>query len=117
MSTAPLIQPEPEPQPTAKAYDEAAFFEARERLRSDKRRSHFHWGGICIFWFSILVVISMSGVLVWHIITPDAWHFLNQEGRDKLQTILVAILGSSFATSAARRWIGDKPNPDPAADK
>lgn len=108
MSDFPVLFPEPEPEPTGAALDEAAFFASRERLRGDVRQSHLHLGGLIVFWSALIVLLSMIVVWAWHILTPDSWQFLNHEAKDKLQTILISILGSSFVSGAARRWIGDK---------
>jgi len=105
MADLPVIQPEPEPELTNNAQLEAARFAARDLQRGDSVRAHIHRGGLCVFWVSVFLLLSLLLVWTWHLVTPDSWHFLNAEGRDRLQTILVSILGSTFVSGAARRWI------------
>jgi hypothetical protein len=110
----PVLQPESEPEPTSAALDEAAFFASRERRRGDARLTHLHRGGLVVFWVSLFILLGLLSVWAWHILTPDSLHFLSAQGIEKLQTVLISVLGSSFVSGAARRWIGssdDKAQP------
>lgn len=107
MSATPSFNPEPEPQITNMANDEATKIAQRQLKRDDSKRTHLHYGGLAIFYVSMLILLSMLVVWAVDTLTPERFHFLSPQGQDKLQTILVSILGSSFASSAARRWIGD----------
>jgi hypothetical protein len=112
MGAAPVFQPEPEPRTTPQAQDEAAQFAARALQRGDTVQTHLHRGGLVVFWVALAILLSMLVVWAWHIITPDRYHFLNESASDRLQTILVSVLGSSFVSGAARRWINPKQDSD-----
>lgn len=109
MGTIPEFHPEPEPEPTPQAESEAASFAARELQRGDVRNAHLHVGSLVLFWTIVITAFVMLLIWSYHLVTPDTWHFLSQQGIDKLQTILFSFAGSSVATSLSKKWTVTKP--------
>lgn len=103
MQKVPLIQPPP-PNSDGLATKEAESYaqgtlEEDARHRDHKRReevkdlfkSVFIYGIILFFCISV----AIASCWVWHLLTPESWHFLTDAQVNKLQLILISgILGN-----------------------
>lgn len=68
---------------------------ANEHQRSETWKSHFAWAFIGAFWFFWSCFIIMSGILIYHWITPIKLHWLTDIQLDHLKTIIIAVFASS----------------------
>lgn len=59
-----------------------------EHERKEKFKKHLGVAAILIFWGAVASLLMMAAFWVYHLISPSAWHFLNQIQLDKIQTIL-----------------------------
>ena len=59
---------------------------------------HLHWIGICALWAGVVAVVVVSGVCLWHLVTPPAVHFLEADQLSLLNTIAVTSIVSVLAT-------------------
>ena len=50
---------------------------------------------------ALIGTVAISGVWLWHILTPQTAHFLNSDQRRELQNLLIAGIGSSLVTNFA----------------
>lgn len=103
-----VFQPDDPEKPGGLAESEALAFgggdnleqdrEKKEHGRHQKFRDHANIAAIILLW--LIMVSTLLGVLVFvlHMIFPPNWHWLSQEGLDKLQTLLGAALLSSAMT-------------------
>ena len=112
MSDNGIVVPEEETKPTEKAFKEATRI-ARGNLKRDEAvRTNIHYAGLAIFWFIVTIAILLGLVWAWHLGTPERLHFLTTEQRSDIETVLLAAIGSSFATQIARRWADPKKSSD-----
>lgn len=68
---------------------------ANEHQRSEKWKNHFNWAFIGAFWFLWGCFIIISGVLVYHWVTPEDCHWLSDARLDQLKTLVIAVFASS----------------------
>lgn len=116
-----LAQPEPSasssaafvPESSEAAPDELATAEAhqlatgtdlerdgktREHGRHQTFRDHVNRAMLALFWVIIACVGAGVAVFAFHLVAPDAWHWLKPAAVEKLQTLLAAALLSSALT-------------------
>lgn len=72
-------------------------FKRRERFKD-----HFEWS-LLIFLWGITALIAIT-TLIWtfHLIAPNSWCWLNKEGIERLQTILVSGFGGVLYTIVSK---------------
>jgi hypothetical protein len=97
-----------EPEPTAKANEEAGKIGSGEDLKADgevkehgrhqKFRDHVNIAALIIFWAIVVCVIFGLATFAWHFLTPESVHYLSERQLEKLQTLLGAALLSSALT-------------------
>jgi hypothetical protein len=109
MSTG-VVVPEQEPDPTPKANKEATAIASGNLKRGEAVKTHIHWAGLTILWSAVTMGLILAVAWVFHLVTPDKWHFLSIEQRTDIQTVLLSALGSSFATTMAKKWIDPNNN-------
>jgi hypothetical protein len=52
----------------------------------------------------MIVAMFIVGVIwLFHMVTPEKWHFLSDRQENDLKTILLTAIGSSFVTDRAQR--------------
>jgi hypothetical protein len=107
---APAGEPEslklivPETPPTVidlAAQQEAGEFAQKQLTRDDRLRGHVHWATVLMVWAFVGSMLAMGGAWLFHLITP--WTFLSPAQLDKLQTLLLASLGSSLVSEQAKK--------------
>jgi hypothetical protein len=106
-----IVKPEGEPEPTRRAETEAVQIADGTLKRDESVKTHIHLAGLLILWCVTIGGLILAFIWVWHLATPDKFHFLNVEQLKDIQTVLLSAIGSSFATQAGKRWF------NPAADK
>jgi hypothetical protein len=99
-----VIRPEITPETTALAQNEAIDIASGKLKRDENIRWHLHLGGIIAFWVGLVVGLLLVLVWAWHLAAPEGWQFLTIQQRFELQTIVLAVIGSSFVTTMAARW-------------
>jgi len=108
-----IVKPEGETQPTQSAATEAVRIADGTLRRVESVKAHIHWAGVTILWSVIIGVLLLAAIWLYHLATPDKIHFLTTAQVGNIQTILLSVVGSSFATQAGRSWLnpsGDKDN-------
>ena len=94
------------PQDDDLALSEAASIGRGDYRRDEQLRDHLHYGALVLLWFSIAVFVISSGIWMFHMLAPEAWHFLTSDQRHDLQGLLLAAVGSSLVTDYGRRILG-----------
>lgn len=108
-----VFTPDASKRADALAEEEAAKLGAGLDLEHDSRRqehnrhqtfrNQVNLATLILFWVIIACVGLGVAVFAWHLVTPEAWHWLSDAARDKLQTLLAAALLSSALTGYVNR--------------
>jgi len=99
------VRPEQEPEISLKAQKEAVGIADGTLIRDESVKNHIHLAGLVILWCVTAAGLILAFIWVWHLATPDKWHFLSVEQLKDIQTVLLSAVGSSFATQAGKRWL------------
>ena len=99
--------------PEGAGSDEVARLEAaaiaqaklNEHTRDDRMHGHLHNATVCVVWAFVIAFSIMGAVWLWHMVAPEKWAFLTATQFDKLNTSLLAALGSSVVTERARKLL------------
>jgi len=103
------LQIKPESPPTesdARAQKEAMAFANKDYERTEATKTHFHRGGLVVFWSVLVGMLAVAAVWLLHLLTPEKMHFLSEAQQGELQSIIITAVSSSAATSAYRKWVG-----------
>ncbi|AXE93949.1 hypothetical protein [Paraburkholderia terricola] len=76
----------------------------QEHRRHQTFRNHINKATIWLFWVIALSLLIGIVAYSWHMVTPDAWHFLSEKQLDKLQTVL----GSAVLSSALTGYVNKR---------
>jgi hypothetical protein len=102
------VRPEQEPELSEKAQREAVLIADRTLVRDESVKTHIHIAGLVVLWSVTMGCLSLAAIWVWHLASPDKWHFLSVEQLKDVQTVLLSAVGSSFATQAGKRWMNPR---------
>jgi hypothetical protein len=72
-----------------------------EHGRKEKIKDLLNQGALIILGFAILGVLIAGMVFVWHLLSPDNWHWLSSEELRELRSTLSTIILSSAVTGYA----------------
>jgi hypothetical protein len=100
-----LIWEEPPPQPDSAAQAESLAIASGRLKRDESRQAHLHVGGLVLFWFVVICFLATAAVLIFHLLAPAKWHFLDDAQLGHVQTLVVTALGSSFATNYGKKLL------------
>ncbi len=101
----PIIPPIPAlPQGDDKKNMEALLYEGQvnEHCRQEKFKKHKSWIALVLVWSVLIGIVFMSGVWLWHLITP--WSWLNHDQLNRLETILFSGVISSLISPFIKRY-------------
>lgn len=73
--------------------------------REQSMRDHVHRGALFLFWLAIGCGSLCAVVLTFHMITPEAWHFLPEYSLAGLKGALAGAVASSLFTDQARKML------------
>ena len=108
-SSPPRIRPETPPATLDPNAIAESHLMAQGRLSKHKReetvRTHIHWATLLVFWTFVMALFTISGVWLYHLVTPTRAHFLDADQLGTLETVLLTAVGSSFITNHSRRWL------------
>jgi hypothetical protein len=91
------------PQDDELALEEAATIERGDYKRDEQLRDHLHYCALALLWFGVIIFIVATSIWMWHMLTPESYHFLTKDQRSDLQSLLFAAVGSSLVTDYGRR--------------
>lgn len=75
----------------------------RDHVRFQKFRDHVNLASLILFWTVCASVFAGILTFSWHMLTPEAWYYLNSDQLEKLKTILGAAVLSSALTGYANK--------------
>ncbi len=76
----------------------------QEHRRHQQFRNHANWATLALFWIIVACIAMGVVAYVYHLLTPECWHWLSQDALDKLQTLLgAAILSSALTQYVSKR--------------
>ncbi|AJY65521.1 Uncharacterised protein [Burkholderia pseudomallei] len=76
----------------------------QEHKRHQTFRNHINVATIGLFWVICLGLLIGIATYAWHMVTPDALHYLTEKQLDKLQTVL----GSAVLSSALTGYVNKR---------
>lgn len=76
----------------------------QEHRRHQTFRNHINKATIGLFWVIALSLLVGIVAYSWHMVSPEAWHFLTDKQLDKLQTVL----GSAVLSSALTGYVNKR---------
>lgn len=82
---------------------ESRGFEGKDLQRADELRGHMHQITVGCVWAGAVALAGMAGCLVWHLVLPERWGFLSAAQISKIETILIAAMGSKFVSDRAKK--------------
>lgn len=77
----------------AESFENANLEEVARRnahQRKEHFKAHFAKAALIVFWIIVVSFLTIALIWVYHLITPEEWHFLTTLQIDKLQTILMS---------------------------
>lgn len=77
--------------------------EESKHKRDLSTRSQLHAVSMVALWVAAIVLLGSVIVWGWHLLTP--WAFLTPEQLNSIQTVLFSVVGSSFFTVFAKKWL------------
>jgi hypothetical protein len=111
-----IVVPAPKAEPTkvdnlaaereAQGYENARLDQEARRKdhgREQSLRDHVHLGTIGLFWTFVLCTGAAAVVFAFHMLTPDAWHFLSPELFAALKGAVAGGLASGLFTEYSRK--------------
>jgi hypothetical protein len=101
----PIGEAPPLPPADNKANAEAADFATGKLKRSDTRDKHLHYCALVFMWAALVGFLFASGVWLFHLITPNSWHFLDDSQRSSLQNVLFTAVGSAAAGNYGKKYL------------
>lgn len=63
---------------------------------------------ILSLWAIFLSVLFCGGVYLWHMLSPENWHFLSSSQLEQIRTFVVTAILSSSLTNYANRHINEE---------
>ena len=81
--------------------------EKREHGRKQELKDILVLGIKFFFWLFLIVVVVMSLTWVFHLLTPEGWHYLCPEQIDKIQTMLFSGITAAALSGVAKRYFLD----------
>ena len=75
----------------------------KEHTRHETFRDHVNLGSLVVFWVVLVSLAVGIVVFAFHLLAPPSWHWLSEQTREKLGTILVAAIFSSVLSSYVKK--------------
>lgn len=88
--------------------------ELNQKAKEGKHKRHQHFQGslncivILALWAIFIAVLTSGGVYLWHMLTPESWHFLQAPQLEQIRTFVVTAILSSSLTNYANRHINEE---------
>lgn len=64
----------------------------RAHYRKEQFRNNTSIAALIVFWLVVSSFVGMALIWVYHLVTPENWHFLSTLQNEKLQTILFSAI-------------------------
>ncbi|BCG70144.1 hypothetical protein MesoLj113a_13020 [Mesorhizobium sp. 113-1-2] len=77
-----------------------------EHRRNENFRDHFERAAICGLWLFSICILLAGATWFYHVVTPDAWHWLSPDGTTRLQNILTGGVVAAVAGGHLKRRMG-----------
>jgi hypothetical protein len=78
----------------------------REHARGQRFRDHFEWLAIGGMWAFAFVLLTIGGTWLWHLLTPDSWHWLDPEALSRVQNIFTGGVLAGVVADHFRKRLG-----------
>ena len=79
----------------------------QEHTRHQTFRNNVNIATLILFWLVVFFIGAGIIVYAWHLLTPEQLHWLSDERREKIQTLLAAAILSSALTGYVNRRMSD----------
>ncbi|AKA46374.1 TPA: hypothetical protein ACPQYX_000317 [Haemophilus influenzae] len=79
-----------------------------EHNRDQTFRNHVNIIALIGLWGVVVAVILCGFVYLYHMLSPECWHFLNTQQLETIRTFVVTAILSSSLTNYANRHIDEK---------
>lgn len=85
---------------------EAAAIAGKDYDRDESKKEHLHRVTLIALWTVVLGGLAIASTWLFHMITPDSWHYLSPERQDMLGKMFFSGITSIFGADFVRKWRG-----------
>lgn len=100
------VAAEDKPEVGDAAWREAAAIAGKDYARDEAKKEHLHRVTLIALWVIFIGGGAIAVTWLFHMITPDSWHYLSPERQEILGKMLFSGITSIFGANALRKWRG-----------
>lgn len=72
--------------------------------RRENFRNHIKIAAICLFWVGVICIMSLILTEAWHLITPQKYHYIDDNQKSKIETILFSGALAAMVSGFSKKY-------------